>query len=150
MRTTRPRGKSTIAISPGAVSGMRVSFLLRGSLLFFPLCVVCAAHSDSHNTTKPAADPGEGGVVGVAEPPVAMEPADDEPRGLPTTGQDVGGDSGEEEEGVWNVAHKKYQEFQQTCGDILDPGKDHQGNQLYSMYCATCIPYQAQHAIAKI
>lgn len=83
-------------------------------------CVVCR---DLHNS-KPIADTVEGGLVGVAnpvepadEPPAAMEPAD-EPRGLPTSG-----DSEEEEGSVWNVAHKKYQEFQQTCGDLLDPGE---------------------------
>ena len=24
---------------------------------------------------------------------------------------------------TWNTAHKKYQEFQQSCADILDPGE---------------------------
>lgn len=28
-----------------------------------------------------------------------------------------------EEEEVWNVAHRKYQEFQHDCGDLLDPGE---------------------------
>jgi hypothetical protein len=28
----------------------------------------------------------------------------------------------DEEEGHWNMAYKKYQEFQQACADILDPG----------------------------
>ena len=35
--------------------------------------------------------------------------------------QDEGGhDSGEE--GVKKAAQKKYEEFRQTCGDLLDPG----------------------------
>ena len=29
----------------------------------------------------------------------------------------------EEEEEMWNAAHQKYQEFNDACGDLLDPSK---------------------------
>lgn len=35
----------------------------------------------------------------------------------------VADDLSEEEQEIWNDASKKYQDFQQTCGDLLDPGK---------------------------
>ncbi len=33
----------------------------------------------------------------------------------------------EEKEEAWKAAHKKYQDFQQTCEDLLDPGQSASG-----------------------
>lgn len=73
--------------------------------------------------------------MGVADPTVSMEPKEcademqappevggDSEMQVPPTGEEVEGEKEEEEEGAWNAAHKKYQEFQQACGDLLDPG----------------------------
>lgn len=37
--------------------------------------------------------------------------------------QEMGVVMSEEEDEAWNTAHLKYQEFRQTCGDLLDPGQ---------------------------
>ncbi len=88
-------------------------------------CTHTHTHSDFQNMkrSEDCKEELESDKVGVADPPVAMEGV-----GVSTATQAPPSVEGmeegdpEEEEGVWSSAQKKYQEFQEACRDILDPG----------------------------
>ena len=113
--------KSTTATCLVAISGSQL-LLLANWLFGFRILTNCElGYSDSHSN-KPAAVEAVTAHDIATTGSVAKEPTtSDVEEGAMEAGEEE--EEEEEEEAMWNAAHKKYQEFQEACEDILDPSR---------------------------